>query len=269
MDHRLTIVAGLGPSLTPKALFDFVNKEGNILLALSGDSPVPNAVSSLLLELDIQLSQDRNTLTVDHFNYDTLSSAEKHDVLILPRPAPIRPDVKNYFGGEGVVAFPRAVAQTLGAGTPLLAPILHASGTAYAYSPKEEAETVEDPFAVGEQIALVSAMQARNSARFTVFGSAQALEDKWFDASVQAPGGKKTKTANRDFVKQVTAWTFKETGVLKVGRVEHHLASIEHTPSGNDSAPQLSYLNPKIYRVKNDVVSGPPLRAIISPTLRR
>ena len=188
-------------------------------------------------------------------NYDTLSSAEKHDVLLLPQPSTLRPDVKNFFGGYGTLALPRAVAQELGNASPLLAPILRAKETAYSYNPKDDAQSVEDPFVVGEQISLVTAMQARNSARFTVFGSVEALENKWFDANVKVRDAPQTTTANREFAKQVTAWTFMETGVLKVGRVEHHLSSIAIDAKGNDSVTQLGYLNPKIYRIKNDVVS--------------
>lgn len=154
-----------------------------------------------------------------------------------------------------MVAFPRAVAQELGNNSPLLAPILRAKSSAYSYNPKDEAETVDDPFAVGEQIALVSSMQARNSARFTVFGSAEALENKWFDAKVKPVDGKDSKSVNQEFAKQVTAWTFKELGVLKVGRVGHHLSSISEDSAGNNSVTQLGYADPSIYRVKNDVVS--------------
>lgn len=245
---------GLGPALTPKLLLQFIKQNGNILLTLSADSPTPTSISSLLLELDIHLPPDRDSLVIDHFNYDTASASEKHDVLLLPQGSRLRTDVKNYFGGDGTIAFPRAVAQELGNSSPLLAPILRAKSTAYSYNPKDEAEVVEDPFATGEQISLVSSMQARNSARFTVFGSAEALEDKWFAGKVKSVDGKDSKTANRDFAKQVTAWTFMELGVLKVGRVEHHLSSITGNAAGNDSVAQLGYLNPTIYRVKNDVV---------------
>ena len=179
----------------------------------------------------------------------------------------MRSDVTNFFGGDGTIAFPRSVAQELGSASPLLAPILSAPSTAYSYNPKEETETVEDPFAVGQQISLVSAMQARNSARFTVFGSVEALEDKWFDATVKTLGGKETKTANKQFAKQISAWTFMETGVLKVGRVEHHLSSINVGASGNESVAQLGYLNPTIYRVKNDVVRTPTLGNLLTKAL--
>ena len=254
---------GLGPSLTPKILLDFIQKNGNILLTLSGDSPTPSAISSLLLELDIHLPPDRTSLVVDHFNYDTISASEKHDVLLLPQPSNLRPDVQNFFGGRGIIAFPRAVAQELGASSPLLAPILRAKNTAYSYNPKDEVEGVEDPFAIGQQISLVSALQARNSARFTVLGSVEALENTWFAASVKGVQGDKTKTANRDFARQLSEWTFMETGVLKVGRVEHYLSSITHKSVGNDSIAQLGFLNPQIYRVKNDVVSLSPFHESI------
>lgn len=245
----------MGPALTPNLLLQFINRNGNILLTLSADSPTPGSISSLLLELDIHLPPDRHSIVVDHFNYDTLSASEKHDVLLLPQPSPLRPDARNYFGGNGILAFPRAVAQELGNSSPLLAPILRAKDTAYSYNPKDEADVVEDPFVIGEQISLVSSMQARNSARFTVLGSVEALENKWFDATIREPGGGNVKTANREFAKQITAWTFMELGVLKVCTVEHHLSSITEGPAGNDSVAQLGYLNPTIYRVKNDVVS--------------
>ena len=176
-------------------------------------------------------------------------------MLLLPGPSALRPDVPSFFGGDGVVAFPRAVAQELGNASPLLTPILRAPETAYSYSPREETETVEEPFAVGSQISLVSSMQARNSARLTVLGSVEALENKWFDAKVRAPEAKEAKTSNRGFAKQLTAWTFTEIGVLEVGKVEHHLSTVTESQTGNNSVAQIGYLNPKIYRIKNDVVS--------------
>lgn len=250
-------VSGLGPNLTPKLLLDFVNKGGNILLTLSATTPTPTALVSLLLELDIHLPTDRNALVVDHFNYDTLSASEKHDVVLLPRPDTIRPDIKNFFKGDGkggeVIAFPRGVGQSMGNTSPLLTPILRAPRTAYSYNPKDEAESAEDPFAVGEQLSLITTMQARNSARFTVIGSAEMLEDGWFTGEVKRSLGmggvgtdaKKVKTSNQAFIKEVTGWTFHEIGVLKVGKIEHRL----------NEGVRSNITNPKIYRVKNDVVS--------------
>ncbi|KAI1439850.1 Dolichyl-diphosphooligosaccharide-protein glycosyltransferase 48kDa subunit [Annulohypoxylon stygium] len=249
-DHVLflpTKSKGLGPHLTPKILLDFINAEGNILLALSASQPAPTSLVSLLLELDIHLPPDRQGLVVDHFNYDVLSAPEKHDVLLLLPPGALRPDVRDFFSpsaGDGsVIAFPSGTGQTLGSG-PLLTPILRAPSTSYSYNPKEQAETVDDLFASGDQLSLVSTMQARNSARFTVVGSAELLSDKWFDAKVKKVGEtKEVATANREFAKLVSGWTFKEIGVLKVNSVTHNL----------NEAGQSNASNPKIYRIKNDV----------------
>ncbi|KAI1099263.1 Dolichyl-diphosphooligosaccharide-protein glycosyltransferase 48kDa subunit [Jackrogersella minutella] len=250
-DHVLffpTKSKGLGPHLTPKILLDFINADGNILLALSASQPAPSHIVSLLLELDIHLPPDRQGLVVDHFNYDVLSAPEKHDVLLVHPQGALRPDVRDFFspaapGGE-VIAFPSGTGQTLGAGA-LLTPILRAPATSYSYNPKEQAEAVDDVFASGSQLSLVTTMQARNNARFTVVGSAELLSDKWFDAKVKKVGEtKEVGTLNREFAKQLSGWTFKETGVLKVNWIEHHLNEV-----GQVNATS----NPKIYRIKNDV----------------
>lgn len=234
--------------MTPNLLLQFLNSKGNILLTLSSEATAPTSIVSLLAELDIQLPADRTGLVVDHFNYDSANAAEKHDILLLPAPRPIRPDVKDYFGAgagkDDVIAFPRGVGAALGAGE-LLAPILRAPRTAYSYNPKEQAEVVDDLFGAGEQLALVSTFQARNSARFTLVGSAELLRDQWFDAKVKKVDGKATQTFNREFAKQVSGWTFQEIGVLRVNWIEHHL---NEAGASNES-------NPEIYRVKNDVVS--------------
>lgn len=226
-----------------------MNANGNVLVTLSSGIATPNSLVSLLAELDIQLPADRTGLVVDHFNYDASSAAEAHDVLLLPPPSPVRSDVKNFFGaGAGkdeVLAFPRGVGAALGA-SELLTPILRAPRTAYSYNPKEQAEVVDDLFGAGEQLALVSAFQARNSARFTLVGSAEMLQDKWFDAEASKVGGKKAaKTFNREFAKRVSGWTFNEIGVLRVNWIEHHL----------DEEAAVNESNPSIYRIKNNVVS--------------
>jgi oligosaccharyltransferase complex subunit beta len=192
---------------------------------------------------------------VDHFNYDIASAAEKHDVLVLPRPGALRPDVTNFFrgdykGGE-FIAFPRGVGQTLGNVSPLLAPIIRAPRTAYSYNIKDDAEGVEDPFGTGPQLSLITTMQARNSARLTVIGSAEMLEDAWFDTKVKrsvvdGTAAKAVKTVNQEFAKEVTGWTFNEIGILKVNNIEHSL--YENGVRDNTT-------NPKIYRIKNEVVS--------------
>ncbi|KAF2113960.1 Dolichyl-diphosphooligosaccharide--protein glycosyltransferase subunit WBP1 [Lophiotrema nucula] len=252
-DHLLLLPAkskGLGPALTANLLLDFMRSEGNILLALSSDHATPTAVQSLLLEVDIQIPSDKGALVVDHFNYDEKSAADKHDVLLLPFPQGLKTGVKNYFAGEGVIAVPKAVGQVLGNDSPLLAPVLRAPSTAYSYNPKDEADIVEEPFAVGGQLNLVSSLQAHNSARLTVLGSAEILQNAWF-AEKATIKGKAVTTANRDFAAKVSEWTFKETGVLKVGKLVHY--PDEGVSKKLNSSLAIPENNPKIYRIKSDV----------------
>ncbi|KAK3213649.1 hypothetical protein GRF29_28g509623 [Pseudopithomyces chartarum] len=252
-DHVILLPAkskGLGPALTANQFLDFMKKEGNVIVALSSDHATPSSVQSLLLELDIQIPTAKGELVVDHFNYDSTSASDKHDVLLLPFPKAIRPDVKNYFAGEGLIAVPRAVGQALGNESPLIQPILRAPSTAYSYNPKDEVDASEDPFATGEQLNIVSAMQAHNSARLTVLGSAELLQNKWFSEKATL-NGQAVKTANREFAQKVTAWTFKETGVIKVGKLIHYLD--EGASKKLNTSVSVPEHNPKIYRIKEDV----------------
>ncbi|KAB5562920.1 oligosaccharyl transferase-like protein [Coniochaeta sp. 2T2.1] len=245
-----TKAKGLGPNLTPNLLLQFLSQKGNILLTLSSDTPASTSLVSLLSEIDITLPAERTGLVVDHFNHDVVSAADAHDVLLLPVPRPVRPDVTDLFGSgapaDTPLAFPHGAGVLLGNG-PLLTPIVRAPATAYIYNPKEQAETVpaDELFGAGAQLALVAGFQARNSARLAVVGSAEMLSDKWFDAKVTKVGEKKeVSTYNQEFAKRVAGWAFQEIGVLRVNWVEHRL---------NEAGAGANVSNPEMYRIKNDV----------------
>lgn len=230
--------------MTAKLILDFLDAGGNILVALSADTAVPTALNGALLELDIHIPGERTGLVVDHFNYDVSSAADHHDVLLLTPPDQYKPGTKNYFAGskKDVIAFPRAIGHVLGDG-PQLTPIFRAPRTAYIYNEKDQKEVLDDVFAAGEQLGLVSAFQARNSARFTIVGSAEAFQDKWWDAKVQRPTEKEAvKTWNEQFTRRISGWTFQEIGYLRVNSVEHQ-------------CPELGNItNPGIYRVNHTAV---------------
>jgi oligosaccharyltransferase complex subunit beta len=251
---------GLGPALTANNLLEFMKKDGNILVALSSEQATPTAVQAMLLELDINIPTDKGALVVDHFNYDSASASEEHDVLLLPFPGAVRPDVKNYFAGEGYIAVPRAVGQALGNESPLTSPVLRAPSTAYSYNPKDEAEGVDDPFAVGGQLNLVSVIQANNAARLAVVGSAEMLQNKWFAEKAKL-GDMDVKTANREFAQKLSEWTFKETGVLKVGKFLHY--QDDGASKKLNTSAAIPENNPTIYRIKTDVVSLPLITAML------
>ena len=235
----------LGPHLTANIILDFVNAKGNVLLALSSTTAASTTMVSLLSELDITLPTERTGTVVDHFNYDTATASEKHDVLVLDAQPNVRPGLKKYFEIPTItLAVPHAAGHILGSG-PMLTPVLRAPITGYIYNPKEQAEVMdpEDLFATGSQLSLFSVMQARNSARFGILGSAEMLQDKWLEAKVSRTGEKKVQAGNREYAKRVTGWIFQEIGVLRVNEITHRLQGSNET-------------NPGIYRIKNDVVSS-------------
>lgn len=194
-------------------------------------------------------------MVVDHFNYDSSSAKESHDVLLLPgkNAGGSKKGVADILSVDGILALPHAVGAVLGNASPLLNSIIKAPATAYTYNPKEEQEGVEDVFATGDQLSLVTAFQARNSARFTLLGSVEALQDAWFDTTVQhsAPGSKSEQAANRAFAQKLTGWTFKELGVVKAGPVTHFLN--EGSQQNTSDLTTLSDINPSIYRINTEV----------------
>jgi oligosaccharyltransferase complex subunit beta len=223
--------------LTAKNLLEFINADGNILALLSSDS-VTEDLQDLAKEVDIDIP-GKNYAVVDHVNYDRLSADETHNVIVVPPPA--RDDAsKNYFSVSGPIAF-SGTGTSLGA-SPLVNAILTAPRTAYCYDVKEDAVYADSPSNVGRQLALVSALQARNNARLTFVGSAKAFSNEFFDKEVKGEDGKKVKVANKEFADKVAQWTFQVTGVLRVDSIQHSLVNS-------------SDLNPPQYRVKNDIVS--------------
>ena len=244
---------GLGPNLTPQLLLQFINAQGNVLLAQSSTKAAPSSLVNFLAELEISFPPDRGGVVVDHFSYEATAAADSHDVLVLAPPAPVRPNIKPYFTPVGddaakPIVYPHGMGHVLGS-SQLLTPILRAPSTAYLYDAQEQADLIEtdELFASGAQLGLVSVFQARNSARVAILGAVELLADKWFDANVStvSNAGTVSNTWNREFAKRLSGWTFHEVGVVRVISVDHRL-------NGEDGSQEL---NPEIYRINNDAVS--------------
>ncbi|RDA93325.1 hypothetical protein CP533_2016 [Ophiocordyceps camponoti-saundersi (nom. inval.)] len=231
----------LGPNLTPKLLVEFVKAGGNMVIAMASMVPTSSSLVSFLAEFDVTLPAERTGLVVDHFNYDSLSAAEAHDVLVLDAPSTI-PEVTDILAMPGsVLAMPRTSGHVIGQ-SPLLTPLLRGPSTAYSWNPKLHPEGIDpdDFFAAGQQLSLVTAVQARNSARIAIVGSAEMLQDKWMEAKVAHIDKKPVKAENREFAKRLTGWAFQEIGVLRVNDIQHRLQGSTE-------------MDPQIYCIKNDV----------------
>lgn len=80
---------------------------------------------------------------------------------------------------------------------------------------------------------MVTGLQARNNARVLFTGSLDLFSDNFFRATVEpASGGSKAQeSGNEALATALSKWVFKEEGVLRVGKVEHHLAGASQAPS--------------------------------------
>ncbi|CAD7924041.1 unnamed protein product [Amoebophrya sp. A120] len=83
--------------------------------------------------------------------------------------------------------------------------IVSGSGSAFV---TPDAGGKKEPIVVGEAVSLVSAMQARNSARVVFAGSDSLCADD--------------SEENANFCRELVKWTFRERGVLRMGNLHSH-----------------------------------------------
>ncbi|KAI7852645.1 Dolichyl-diphosphooligosaccharide--protein glycosyltransferase subunit WBP1 [Circinella umbellata] len=187
-------------------LVKFVNDGGNLLVATANDPSL--AIRDLAAEFDIEFDAT-GTNVYDH--KDT-----EHDLISTSRieaPASIIDDIKKPILYRGVGLY-------LGE-TPMLNRILKAESTAFSSNGYSASTSGSD------DIELVAAMQARNSARATFSGSLDLFSDRF-------PSG------NIEFVEQLSKWTFQEKSVLKV--VDHRHHKVNETSQ------------PEYYRIKDEMM---------------
>ncbi|KAK6540763.1 oligosaccharyl transferase glycoprotein complex, beta subunit [Orbilia ellipsospora] len=236
-----TKLKGLGPNLQSSSFLKHAANGGNILVLLpsSPEGTIPTSISELATQVDVFLPP-KGFSAVSHFDLADPIEPE-HSTLVLDLPK-FPSDTKNYFNtGENPSA--KLLFQGPGlaiGGSPLVQPILTAPRFAYSYDTKEASANADDEnvFAAGKQLVLVAGVQTRHNARITFVGGADMLADKSFTKIAKT----NEMSGNRAFAKDVTAWTFKETGVLRVDMIEHW---------GQEFGP--SVINGDIYRVKHDV----------------
>ncbi|KAF3919618.1 hypothetical protein ABW20_dc0104131 [Dactylellina cionopaga] len=231
---------GLGPNLQSSNFLNHASNGGNLLILLSSDPEgnVPASVNELAGQLEIFIPP-KGFGVVSHF--DPADAIEpEHSTLVLDLPT-FPSDTKNYFAGDDASAKLLYKGAGLAIGnSPLVQPILTAPRFAYSYDTKESASYADDEniFSAGKQLVLVAGVQTRNNARITFVSGA----DMFADASFTKVAKNNKMSANRAFAKDVTAWTFKETGVLRVDLVEHW---------GQEFGPAV--INGNVYRIKHDV----------------
>ncbi|KAI0747762.1 Dolichyl-diphosphooligosaccharide-protein glycosyltransferase [Daedaleopsis nitida] len=118
------------------------------------------------------------------------------------------------------------VPQSLG-NNPMLVPLLKAPPQAFASDADgdsgadalvEAADKSGEGLWAGSSLSLVTGFQALSNARATWVGGVQMFSDEFIKKEV----AKGVQSGNRQFARDVAAWTFQESQVLRIDTVEHH-----------------------------------------------
>ncbi|KAL1947248.1 hypothetical protein VTO73DRAFT_14209 [Trametes versicolor] len=213
-----------GADITPQSLVTLLNKNTNLILALSTKQ---TPLSSLAAEFSLILPPPGTPL-ISHFpQRDTPATvipveASSADSIISPNLPPV------WFSG---------VPQALGT-NPLLVPLLKAPSQSFASDADsdsgadvvfEASEKGGEGLWAGKQLSLVTGFQALNNARATWVGGVEMFSDEYINKEIS----KGKASGNRQFVRDVAAWTFQESQVLRIDSVEHHRV--------NETLPQEVY----------------------------
>ncbi len=231
-------VEEFGGTIDLNAITDFVdNGDGNVMIAAS--SEVGDILRDLGMEFGLELDE-RGTSVIDHLNYDvkdegehTLIAVDNANLIDAPLIVGKKSSTPCLYRGLGMVADPD---------NPLVLNVMTGSTTSYSYFPDEQIE--EYPHAVGKSTLLIAGLQARNNARVVFSGSIDFFSNKLFAVSVQkATQGSKefVKSNNRQLAAAITQWVFREKGVLRVGKVKHHLVGESKPPAAYTVEDQVHY----------------------------
>jgi len=225
-----------GGATDVETVLEFIDAGNNVILAASADvnDPTREIASACGVEFD-----EEGTYVIDHVNYAASDADGEHTVVVANgKSIPvITGDAKGPLLFRGVGSLTRDDPDGL------LVELVTGSSSSYSHSPQEAVS--EYPHVVGTDTGLVTALQARNNARVLISGSLDLFSNEFYSgnaAKASAAGSSKVASGNQEWVKNVVAWTFQETGLVRHSNVRHYTAADPDTCC------------PDTYRIKDDVV---------------
>ncbi|EAU81990.1 dolichyl-diphosphooligosaccharide-protein glycosyltransferase [Coprinopsis cinerea okayama7 len=240
----LSAAKNYGKDLTPQTVVELLNQKTNVLVALS---PSQTALTSLASEFSLILPPPGSPLISYFPKRDEPPTLIPISVPAKSSPVLSKPIAPVWFSG---------VPQSLGL-NPFIVPILKAPAESFAGELPSQGGSAEalveatekggEGLWAGSSLGVVTGFQTANGGRITWLGGADMLTDELFQK--QLPDG--SKPGNADFAREVTAWTFQESLVLRIDKVEHHLVNAtepkeQYTINDNiEFAAYISKWNPK------------------------
>lgn len=204
--------------LNAKTLLEFVDQGGNVLVGVSPAGVLKSDMKKFANECGINfLSKD--VKLADHFN--TVVKDGKEYVWGEGR--------KEFHFGAEKILFPAGVVHEI-APSELTFNVVSGSPTSYLYDEStSKMSMVKGPMESGEDVHLVSALQARNSARVVFMGSYEVCSNALWEE-------------NALFCKGIGEWTFHESGILRMSNLTSYKPGEEHIGQ------------PYMYRVEDEII---------------
>ena len=265
----------------------FVDGGGSVLVAASHQ--VSDFIQDVAGECGVEFDEVGSSV-VDHISHDVSDPGHDHTLVVAHAPVAasvisgqLAPDDRVLFRGVGLAFDPDNLLATK---------VLTGTRTAYSafldevrrphHATPASLRTLtpawftwwrsqpikEYPQSAGFETVLVAAVQARNNARVTFAGSVHMFSNAAFTARVVVPSDAAAAgvaSANRKFCAAVAAWTFQQSGVLRVAGVRHMRAdgsSAERQLANqvHDDLPKSMFPEPEIapqslvYRIRDHLV---------------
>ncbi|KAK0225066.1 oligosaccharyl transferase beta subunit [Armillaria nabsnona] len=201
----------------------------NLMIALS---PQQIMLSSLAAEFSLILPSPGTPLISYFLERDALTNvipiAVSESPLLAPNTLPVWFSCIPFVRGNN----------------PLIVPILNAQEESFAADPDSSTDTLADAAEkggeglwAGSQLGVVSGFQALSGAHVTWVGGVDLFTDKFANKEIS----KGLKSGNTQFARDVAAWTFQESLVLRIEDADHHIANM------TISKEQYTINNPIVY----------------------
>ncbi|KAI8999107.1 Dolichyl-diphosphooligosaccharide-protein glycosyltransferase subunit [Trametes punicea] len=199
--------------ITPQSLVSLLNKKTNLLLALSTKQ---TPLTSLAAEFSLILPPPGTPL-ISHFPQRDMPAT-----VVPVEPPPTGSILSSSLPAVWFSGVPQALGLN-----PMLVPVLKAPPYSFASDADsdsgadaliEAAEKGGEGLWAGSQLSLVTGFQTLDNGRATWVGGVDMFTDDFFNKEI----AKGKPSGNRQFARDVTAWTFQESNVLRIDSVEHH-----------------------------------------------
>ncbi|KHJ84351.1 Dolichyl-diphosphooligosaccharide-protein glycosyltransferase subunit [Oesophagostomum dentatum] len=215
-----------GGSISVSEITRFVDEGGNLMVA--GGPNLGQAIRALALQHGFEFDEP-NSMVIDHVNYDTHLDDGYHTTVVATKLQLINAHLIT--GGDKLnPVLYKGIAMVSHKNNLLRLEVLRGASTSYSFNPTSPID--EYPAAIGEQLVMIGAVQARNNARAVFTGSMDLFSDAFLSAQVHhfAAGEASVRSGNLDLVTAISKWVLKENGVLRVKKTEHHLAGSREVP---------------------------------------